>query len=220
MQGLLIANKNRQARDAVADLFKEDSYHIIKTDVVANALEEIINREIQVVVLDGEYDEDNVVKLIPLLKKCNRNISIILVTDDMPMNLVRKIRQEGIFYHALRSVTEDHHAEIKQVVRCAFKKYSEIAGNSRFNLKEGAMMPIRSLFSTLMVTLLVATPVLAVDTSVTYNSGLLILLFVGFCALLIVAQLVPALLALFGMTKTAARNFAEQKQSRVKIKAR
>lgn len=220
MQGLLIANKNRQGRDTVAELFKEDNFHIIKTDVVANALEQIINREIQVVVLDGEYDEDNVVKLIPLLKKCNRNISIILVTDDMPMNLVRTIRQEGIFYHALRSATHDHHEEVKQVVHCAFKKYAEIAGNGRFNLKEGAMMPIRSLFSTLMLTLLIVTPVLAVDTSVTYNSGLLILLFIGFCALLIVAQLVPAILALFGMTKSSARNFAEQKQGRVKVKVK
>jgi hypothetical protein len=33
----------------------------------------------------------------------------------------------------------------------------------------------------------------------------LVLLFVGFCALIIVAQLVPAVLALFGMTKEAAK---------------
>lgn len=52
-----------------------------------------------------------------------------------------------------------------------------------------------------------ASPVMAaVSTTQTYNSGILVLLFVGFCALLIVAQLVPAVLALFGMTKEAARN--------------
>lgn len=54
--------------------------------------------------------------------------------------------------------------------------------------------------------LAMASPVLAVDTTKTYNSGILILLFIGFCALLIVAQLVPALLALFGMTKDAAKS--------------
>lgn len=52
---------------------------------------------------------------------------------------------------------------------------------------------------------LMATPAFAVDTAQTYNSPILILLFVGFCALIIVAQLVPALLMLFGMTKTATR---------------
>lgn len=218
MQGLLIANKDRMACEKVAEVFNDDSYHIIKTDIVANALEDIINKKVQVVVLDGEYDEHNVVKLIPLLKKCNRNISIILVTDDMPMNLVRKIRQEGIFYHALRSATGDHHEEIRQVVRCAFKKYEENTITGRCTRKEGAMTPIKSLLTTLTITLLVTTPVFAVDTAVTYSSGLLVMLFVGFCALLIVAQLVPAVLALFGMTKSAARSTSEKRADTVKVR--
>ena len=52
---------------------------------------------------------------------------------------------------------------------------------------------------------LFAVPAFAVDTTKTYTSGILVLLFVGFCALIIVAQLVPALLALFGMTKAVAQ---------------
>jgi hypothetical protein len=52
---------------------------------------------------------------------------------------------------------------------------------------------------------LFALPAFAVDTAKTYNSGILVLLFVGFCALLIIAQLVPALLALFGMTKAVSQ---------------
>jgi hypothetical protein len=35
--------------------------------------------------------------------------------------MVRTIRQEGIFYHALRPVTEEDREEIKQAVECAFK---------------------------------------------------------------------------------------------------
>ena len=63
--------------------------------------------------------------------------------------------------------------------------------------------------------LLAATPVLAANTAVVYNSGILVLLFVGFCALLIVAQLVPAVLALFGMTKEAVKN---SKRQHIKVK--
>lgn len=40
-----------------------------------------------------------------------------------------------------------------------------------------------------------------VETAVVYSSPLLILFFVGFCALLIIAQLIPALLMLFGAAK-------------------
>ncbi len=57
-----------------------------------------------------------------------------------------------------------------------------------------------------LMLVLMSTPAWAIDTAQTYNSGILVLLFVGFCALLIVAQLVPAVLALFGMTKEAVKS--------------
>ncbi len=220
MRGLLIANKNNEARDKLADLFVNDTYQVVTTDCVANSLEAIINKEIQVVVLDGLYDEHNVAKLIPLLKKCNRNISIILVSDDMPMNLVKKIRQEGIFYHALRPTSDDHFVEIREAVLCAFRKYEENTSTNYNTVKEKNMFPVKSLLSTLTLVLLMISPVFAVDTTVTYNSGLLILLFVGFCALLIVAQLIPAVLALFGMTKAAGQQVAERKNVRATVKTR
>lgn len=62
---------------------------------------------------------------------------------------------------------------------------------------------MKSLLTTLAL-MLVAVPAFAVDTAVTYNSGLLVLLFVGFCALIIVMQLVPAVLMLIGVTKAVA----------------
>jgi len=64
---------------------------------------------------------------------------------------------------------------------------------------------MKAIITTLTLTLF-AVPAFAVDTAQTYNSGILVLLFVGFCALIIVAQLVPAVLALFGMTKTAVQS--------------
>ncbi|MBW6508051.1 MAG: hypothetical protein K0A94_00765 [Desulfuromonadales bacterium] len=64
---------------------------------------------------------------------------------------------------------------------------------------------MKSLLSSLAVVLILAAPAFAVDTAVTYSSGLLVLLFVGFCALIIVAQLVPAILVLFGLTKAVAQ---------------
>ena len=63
---------------------------------------------------------------------------------------------------------------------------------------------MKALLTTLSLSLF-AVPAFAVDTAQTYNSGILVLLFVGFCALIIVAQLVPATLALFGMTKAVAQ---------------
>ena len=60
---------------------------------------------------------------------------------------------------------------------------------------------MKNLILSAIVFLSSTTAALAIDTSQTYNSGILVLLFVGFCALIIVAQLVPAILMLVGMTK-------------------
>jgi len=73
------------------------------------------------------------------------------------------------------------------------------------------MRGVKTFLITFALMLMAVSPALATDTSKTYNSGILVLLFVGFCALLIIAQLVPAVLALFGMTKEAAKSTSGKK---------
>lgn len=80
------------------------------------------------------------------------------------------------------------------------------------------MRPIKSLLSTLAITMMLITPAFAVDTATTYSSGVLVLLFIGFCALLVVAQLVPAVLVLFGMTKAVTRGVKDRQASAVNAK--
>ena len=42
----------------------------------------------------------------------------------------------------------------------------------------------------------------AADTTRVYSSGILVLAFLGFCALVVVIQLIPALMTLWGMLKS------------------
>jgi len=206
MQGLLIANKNEQERDQLSSLFSDDAYQVTTTASVADGLEQILNKTVQVIVLAGDYDEQYIAKLVPLLKKCNRHLSIILVTEEIPIDLLRRIRKEGIFYHALSPVGEAGREEIHQAVSCAFKTYqANISAPKTISLKEKTMLNAKSIFTTLSL-ILMAVPAMAADTSKVYNSGILVLLFVGFCALLVVAQLLPAVMNLMGMTKKAAKN--------------
>ena len=56
----------------------------------------------------------------------------------------------------------------------------------------------------LMVVITTVSPASAVDTARTYNSGVLVIIFLGVCALIVVAQLVPALLLMLGAIKALA----------------
>ncbi|HLO27424.1 MAG TPA: response regulator [Geobacteraceae bacterium] len=125
MLGLLIADKDVDCRKQMAELFIEAGYNVIVTNSAANALDGILKKTAQVVLLGSGFDDLTAADLIPLLKRCNRKLSIILLTDDASLPLIRKLRSEGIFYHALKPVNGEDREEIRQVVQCAFQKFGE-----------------------------------------------------------------------------------------------
>ena len=66
------------------------------------------------------------------------------------------------------------------------------------------MHRVKTILTSLSLVLLAVVPAMAAETAKTYTSGILVLAFVGICALLVVAQMLPAIKSLFGMTKDAA----------------
>jgi FixJ family two-component response regulator len=119
MLGLLIADKDAASRKQIATLLIEAGYDVIVTDSAANAIDNVLKKTAQVLLLGTELDEFTSAELIPLLKQCNRKLMIILIADDAPLPLIRKVRKEGIFYHALRPAEPEDEEEIRQAVRCA-----------------------------------------------------------------------------------------------------
>ncbi|ABB33144.1 response regulator receiver protein [Geobacter metallireducens RCH3] len=121
MLGLLIADNDTVARKELADLFIEAGYNVTVTNSAANALYGILKKTAQVVLIGSEFDNFKAGDLIPLLKQCDRNVTIILVSDEDSLPVMRKLRKDGIFYHALRPVKPEDKEEIRQAVRCAFE---------------------------------------------------------------------------------------------------
>ena len=121
MQGLLIAVQDVDCRKQMAETFIDAGYNVIVTNSTADALDGILKKSAQVVLLGGEFDELTAGDLIPLLKKCNRRLTIILVSADTSLPLIRKLRSEGIFYHALKPVNGEDKEELRKAVECAFE---------------------------------------------------------------------------------------------------
>lgn len=63
------------------------------------------------------------------------------------------------------------------------------------------MKTTRTLLCSLAMVLMTVLPAFAVNTAKVYKSGPMVLIFLGFFALLVVVQLIPALTTLFGMIK-------------------
>lgn len=67
------------------------------------------------------------------------------------------------------------------------------------------MKTLQTTIMTAMFSVASSLPALAVDTTRTYSSGLLVGIFLAFCALIIVVQLVPTIMLLAGFLKGLLR---------------
>jgi len=63
------------------------------------------------------------------------------------------------------------------------------------------MKKLRNAFMGMAMLMTMVTPAFAVDTTKTYSSGILVGIFLGFCALIVVVQLMPTIMLLVGFVK-------------------
>lgn len=71
---------------------------------------------------------------------------------------------------------------------------------------------MKTLLGTGMAILTLASPALAVDTTTTYSSGILVGVFLAFCALVVVVQLLPTIMLLVGFIKGLVKGTDKQAQ--------
>jgi DNA-binding NtrC family response regulator len=120
---ILIADKDTEMCREVANYFREAGYQVETTDSTVHVLCSILEKQTPVLLLTDDLDRKIApLDLVHLLKKCNRRLAIILVSDEVPLPLERRLREEGIFYHALKPATAKDTEEIRLAVECAFEK--------------------------------------------------------------------------------------------------
>jgi len=121
MRSILIVDDDRECRNQMAEIFIDAGYEVTATGSVAKAIHGILKKLAQVVVLGTKCDELTAADLIPIMKRCNPRVPIILVAADISLGLLRKLRDEGIFYYALKPVNAEDRQEVRQAVNCAFE---------------------------------------------------------------------------------------------------
>ena len=119
MSRILIAEEHPESRKVLPDLCMEAGYSVTVTTTAAGVLQGILKKTAQVILLGSSFYELAATDLIPLFKKCCRNLTIILVSNEVSLPVIRKMRNEGIFYHLLRPVLPEDREELKQVINCA-----------------------------------------------------------------------------------------------------
>ena len=76
---------------------------------------------------------------------------------------------------------------------------------------------LKSLIPPLAAVLISATASQAASTNKVFMSNTLIFLFLGFCALVVAIQLIPAMITLYAMIKAALSSRREEKAAKARI---
>ena len=96
--------------------------------MVSETIRKVRNRNIHVVLLDDEIEGVKACDLVPLFKKIDDKVQVIVISSEASIGLVKRLRGAGIFYQAMKPVDLE---EIKSAVECAFEKIE------RESLREG-----------------------------------------------------------------------------------
>jgi DNA-binding NtrC family response regulator len=121
-QSILIADKDTRYLQELAEYLAGAGYQVETTNSATHVICDILKKQAPVLLLGSDFDKNiDLPQLIALLKKCNRHLAVIMVSDEATLPRVRRIRREGIFYHALRPIAPSDREEIRQAVECAFK---------------------------------------------------------------------------------------------------
>lgn len=206
-RGIIIADRDAEFRSQVAEYFRKAGYEVETTDSTVHVLCSILQKKTPVLLLGSDFDQKvSSSDLIHLLKKCNRHLNVIMVSDDMPLNQARQVRKAGIFYQAMKPTETGDTEELGQAVECAFKTYRASRQQERMEAsmrrrahrretvgKQSARVPRRFSWLIALAVLVFGTSFLAVSAAQSVDRGgnLGMWLFLGFSALLLVAQFFP-----------------------------
>jgi FixJ family two-component response regulator len=240
---IILADSDSEIRGEMADIFRRNGYQVETTDSAAHVVCTVLEKRVPVVLLGSDFDKKIALnEMVRLLKNCNRHLAIILVSNEQSLPRIRSIRQEGIFYHALRPNNREQVEEICQAIECAFSKQEHnasrdgvtaipreiqaqvianatVTGNAPAMVTDGVTarspeqsshdkerpMKARTKVIGTAGILGIAAIAMAVPTPNGDTSEFAMWAFLGFCALIVVGQLIPA----FFVFKTA-RDVAAQ----------
>lgn len=119
---LLIVAEDLATRKQMVELFTDTGYRVTAPASVAGAVQDILKQTVNVALVSIRFNDLFATEVIPLLRRCKRDLTIILVAGELPLAVLRKARREGIFYHALRPEQPGDEEELREAVRCAFDK--------------------------------------------------------------------------------------------------
>ncbi len=197
---IIIADSVASFGRQLARSFQRAGYRTLTADSMPQLLGSLLEERSPVLLLASDFNPDLAPSdLLRLVKQCNRHLQVILFSDQMTLASTRKVREQGIFYHALRPASADDTEELVLAVESALAsdpasvRLPKSAPPAQARGPEYA--PAKPWRGMLCWSVLLIALISGLGYQIAENfhegSGMIVWLFIGFCALIVATQLLP-----------------------------
>lgn len=134
---ILILDTDQKAVHQLNECLTKEGYEVLHVEEPSQMLEKVKNNQADAIILAVETRGIKAYDLIPVIKKMNRCIPIIVTSLDDSIEVAARVREQGVFFYAIKPLDMK---EIKLVIRNAlsrkFKCIRETSWIDKEELKE------------------------------------------------------------------------------------
>ena len=116
---IFIAYQDNLWARSLSTHFHSLGYRVEIAKWLSDMIRRIRNGKIHVILLDDEIEGVKACDIVPIFKKINPRIQVIVISSEESIGSVKRLRGAGIFYQAMKPVDLE---EIRSAVECAFEK--------------------------------------------------------------------------------------------------
>lgn len=117
-------SRNESGSTAVADVVNQAGGTVYQATKLSDTIKVFKEKKPQVLIVGDTFDNSSVLDVIPIFKHLQKNLKIILLSDNCDETFLGQARAAGIFYHALELHDVEDSKELQLVLECA-KEASE-----------------------------------------------------------------------------------------------
>jgi len=116
---ILIVYQDELETKSLSTVLNGMGYKVETAKIVSETIRKVRKGNIHVVLLDDEIEGVKACDLVPLVKKMDDKIQVIVTSSEASLGLAKRLRGAGIFYQAMKPIDLE---EIKSAVGCACEK--------------------------------------------------------------------------------------------------
>lgn len=119
-RSILIVNGDKKARKELTQFFEDSHFEVTSTPSAAYTIAKIVQGNKPIIIVGDTFEEQiSAAQVIALLRRVDKHLKIILISDNASLETLKKIREDGIYYHSLKPRNIQDNEELLTVIQHA-----------------------------------------------------------------------------------------------------